>query len=116
MLRTGPKRKFIYAASGYIYVIGGLLASLIIWLMDIEKDDKWIEQKPILWLLIERFQEISIWLLSAVALVVAATCAGDACGSRGASPLAVLPWRAALVGLAHRHGMKQAFGRGCAWP
>ncbi|MCH4885576.1 hypothetical protein CJU74_20730 [Pseudomonas fragi] len=73
MLRTGPKRKFIYAASGYIYVIGGLLASLIIWLMDIEKDDKWIEQKPILWLLIERFQEISIWLLSAVALVVAAT-------------------------------------------
>lgn len=73
MLRTGPKRKFIYAASGYIYVIGGMLSSLIIWLMDVKKDDKWIEQKPILWLLIDRFQEMAIWLLLMVGLVIAAT-------------------------------------------
>ncbi|MCH5531585.1 GAF domain-containing protein [Pseudomonas syringae] len=73
MLRTGPKRKFIYAASGYIYVVGGLLSSAIMWLMDVKKDDKWIEQKPILWLLTERFQEVSIWLLLTVALIIFAT-------------------------------------------
>lgn len=73
MLRTGPKRKFIYSASGYIYVIGGMFSSLIVWLMDVKKDDKWIEQKPILWLLIDRFQEIAFWLLLTVALIIAAT-------------------------------------------
>lgn len=73
MLRTGPKRKFIYAVSGHIYVIGGMLSSAIVWLMDVKKDDKWIEQKPILWLLIDRFQDMAIWLLITVAVVIAAT-------------------------------------------
>lgn len=73
MLRTGPKRKFIFAVSGYIYVIGGLLSSLTIWLMDVEKDDKWIEQKPILWMLIERFQEAGIWVFLAINTLILAT-------------------------------------------
>lgn len=73
MQRTGPKRKFIYAASGYIYVIGGMLSSAIMWLMDVKKDDNWIEQKPILWLLIDRFQDIAIWLLASVAAIIAMT-------------------------------------------
>ncbi len=72
MLRTGPKRKAIYAISGYIYVLAGLMSSGTIWLMDVEKDDKWIEQKPILWMLIERFQEGAIWLLLLIAVVVVA--------------------------------------------
>lgn len=73
MLRTGPKRKLLFAASGIIYVVAGLLSSLTIWLMDVEKDDKWIAQKPIVWVLIERFQEAAIWFLLVIALVVAVT-------------------------------------------
>ncbi|MCP8632909.1 hypothetical protein PUR31_04630 [Pseudomonas mosselii] len=68
-----PKRKFIFAASGYIYVIGGLLSSLTIWLMDVEQDEKWIEQKPIIWMFIERFQEAGIWGLTIIAIVITAT-------------------------------------------
>lgn len=73
MLQTGPKRKAIFAISGYIYVIGGLLSSLTIWLMDVEKDDKWIAQKPVLWMIIERFQEAAIWFLLVIGLVILAT-------------------------------------------
>ncbi|WP_339494929.1 GAF domain-containing protein [Pseudomonas sp. RA_105y_Pfl2_P56] len=73
MLRTGPKRKVIYAVSGYIYVLAGLLSSGTIWLMDVEKDDRWIEQKPIVWMLIDRFQEFGIWLILAIALIVIVT-------------------------------------------
>lgn len=54
-------------------MIGGMFSSSIMWLMDVKKDDNWIEQKPILWLLIDRFQDVAIWLLVAVAVVIVAT-------------------------------------------
>lgn len=72
MLRTGPKRKVIFAASGYIYVLAGLMSSFTIWLMNVKKDDKWIEQKPILWMLIERCQDAALWVLVVVAALVVA--------------------------------------------
>ncbi|WP_191830513.1 GAF domain-containing protein [Pseudomonas fluorescens] len=73
MLRTGPKRKAIYAISGYIYVIAGLMSSGTIWLMDVEKDDKWIAQRPVVWSLIDSFQGIAIWALLAIAAAVVVT-------------------------------------------
>lgn len=73
MLRAGPKRKFIFNASGYIYVVAGLFSSFTIWLMDVEKDDGWLARKPILWGLIENFQEVSIWVLCALGVIVTVT-------------------------------------------
>ncbi len=73
MLRTGPKRKLIFKASGYIYVVAGLLSSFTVWAMAVKGDDTWILDKPILWGLIERFQTIAIWALAALAIIVVCT-------------------------------------------
>ncbi|MDN6874215.1 GAF domain-containing protein [Pseudomonas citronellolis] len=73
MLRTGPKRKIIFKASGLIYIIAGLMSSFTVWLMAVKSDDKWIQKKTVLWGIIESFQGIAFWVLCALAITVTCT-------------------------------------------
>lgn len=70
MLSTGPKRKFIYAASEYIYLIAGAASSFILWVMDLEGDEKWLEQRTFLLIVIHKIQEYGIYGLGFFACLV----------------------------------------------
>lgn len=70
MLNTGPKRKFFYSASEYVYLIAGALSSLVVWFMELDGDEAWLEGKTLTWALILKFQEWSIYILGFLAISV----------------------------------------------
>lgn len=71
MKSFGSTRKTLHAASEWAYITGSLIAALVGWLNGIEKDEKWLINRPILWRMIEYIQEHSLYAYIAIGVIIA---------------------------------------------
>ncbi len=70
MMRTGPKRKFIYNSAEYVYLIAGVLISFSMWALNLKGDELFLEDFA--WALpaVKVFQGFGLYIVAALMLAV----------------------------------------------
>ena len=57
MVRIGKKRAWLYSISPAMITVSTVLIAVLSFVNDVEQSDKWLSNKPVVWLFFERAQD-----------------------------------------------------------